>query len=98
MDNVPNLRPEQPEPIPANHLPPQNHLLRHAKRWITIIIGGSVLLLGIALLFLPGPAILVIPLGLAILAGELVWARRWLNKVKETLSWGKGEKRQEEEH
>ncbi len=77
-----------PEPVPANHPLPKNHLLRHAKRWITIIIGGSVLLLGLALLFLPGPAILVIPLGLAILAGELVWARRWLNKIKETLSLG----------
>lgn len=59
-----------------------NHLLRQAKRWITIVIGGSVLMLGIALIFLPGPAIIVIPLGLAILATELLWARRLMNKIK----------------
>jgi hypothetical protein len=31
---------------------------------------------------LPGPAFLVIPLGLAILATEFVWARHLLNKAK----------------
>ena len=46
-------------------------------------MGGSVLLLGIALLVLPGPAFLVIPAGLAILAMEFAWAERWKNRVKE---------------
>ncbi len=67
-----------------------NHLLRHAKRWIIIVIGFSVLLLGIALIFLPGPAILVIPLGLAILGTELLWARRLWKRIK-------GQKEEEEE-
>lgn len=40
------------------------------------------LVLGLALLVLPGPAFLVIPAGLAILATEFVWARRWLRKSK----------------
>ncbi len=34
------------------------------------------------MIVLPGPAVLVIPLGLGILASELVWARRILNKIK----------------
>ncbi|HEY3304186.1 MAG TPA: PGPGW domain-containing protein [Candidatus Binatia bacterium] len=56
--------------------------LRQAKRLIVIVVGFTVLLGGVAMLVLPGPAILVIPLGLAILATELVWARRLLNRVK----------------
>jgi uncharacterized protein (TIGR02611 family) len=61
------------------------YVLRHAKRVIVFVIGGTVLLFGFALLFLPGPAIVVIPLGLAILATEFVWAKRLLHKVKEKI-------------
>jgi tellurite resistance protein TerC len=46
------------------------------------VVGGTVLLIGLALLVLPGPAFLVIPLGLGILATEFVWARRLLRRVK----------------
>ena len=46
------------------------------------VIGGTVLVIGIVLLVLPGPAFVVIPLGLAILATEFVWAQRWLKKVR----------------
>ena len=46
------------------------------------IIGGTVLLLGIALIVLPGPAFLVIPAGLAILATEFAWAKIWIDKVR----------------
>jgi len=56
--------------------------LKQAKRLIVTVVGFTVLLGGVAMLVLPGPAILVIPLGLAILASEFVWARRLLNKVK----------------
>ena len=41
-----------------------------------LIGGGAVLLVGMALLVLPGPAFVVIPAGLAILATEFEWARR----------------------
>lgn len=34
------------------------------------------LLIGVALIVLPGPAIIVIPIGLGILASEFIWARR----------------------
>lgn len=72
----------QTEKIPPSE---PTSLLRKAKRWIKIVIGGTVLLLGISLIVLPGPAIIVIPLGLAILATELVWARQLLHKVKEKM-------------
>ena len=56
------------------------------RRIIASVVGGTVLLFGIILIVLPGPAILVIPLGLAILATEFVWARHLLNKAKGLLS------------
>lgn len=55
---------------------------RHAKRIAIALLGGTVLLLGVCLIVLPGPAILVIPAGLAILATEFAWARHWLKKAK----------------
>lgn len=51
-----------------------------AKRVIRVVVGFTVLFAGIALIVLPGPAVIVIPLGLAILAGEFVWARNLLSK------------------
>jgi uncharacterized protein (TIGR02611 family) len=57
--------------------------LPRVKKVIVAVIGGTVLLIGIALIVLPGPAFLVIPAGLAILATEFVWARRWLHKARE---------------
>jgi hypothetical protein len=56
--------------------------LRVARRIVIATIGGTVVLIGVAMLVLPGPAVVVIPLGLAILATEFVWARRWLRKLK----------------
>jgi len=59
--------------------------LKRAKRVIIAVVGFTVLLLGVAMIFLPGPAVLVVPIGLAILATEFVWARRLLKKVKARL-------------
>ena len=56
--------------------------LHQAQKLVVAVVGGSVVLVGIAMLVLPGPAILVIPLGLAILATEFLWARRWLKKAR----------------
>ena len=50
---------------------------------IVTVIGATVLLIGVALLVLPGPAFIVIPIGLAILATEYAWARNWLRKVRQ---------------
>ena len=46
-----------------------NGALRHTKRVIISVVGFTVLFIGIAMIVLPGPAFIVIPLGLAILAG-----------------------------
>ena len=57
--------------------------IRSAKRIIVIIFGFTILLMGIALLFLPGPGILIIILGLFILSAEYVWAKKLMNRVKD---------------
>ena len=46
------------------------------------MVGGTVVLVGICMLVLPGPGILVIPAGLAILSLEFAWARLWLRKMR----------------
>ena len=46
------------------------------RKLVYTIIGVTVLLIGLAMIVLPGPAIVVIPLGLAILGSEFAWARR----------------------
>jgi tellurite resistance protein TerC len=56
------------------------------------VIGSTVVLIGAALIFLPGPGLIVILLGLGILASEFVWARRVIERgrvfVKEsTARW-----------
>ena len=55
-----------------------------ARRIVVAVIGGSVLLIGIAMVVLPGPAIIVVPLGLGILGLEFAWARIWLRKLRAT--------------
>ena len=56
--------------------------LRTARRVVVGVIGTTVLTIGIAMIVLPGPAVAVIPIGLAILASEFVWARRWLARIR----------------
>ena len=58
---------------------------RHAKRLVKVVVGFTLLVIGIALIVLPGPAFVVIPVALAILAGEFVWARRLLRRVRKEI-------------
>ena len=60
--------------------------IKVVRRVIVSVVGATVLLIGVALLVLPGPAFIVIPIGLAILATEYAWARRWLKKVRRMAS------------
>jgi tellurite resistance protein TerC len=53
------------------------------RRTIVGVIGGTVLLIGLAMTVLPGPAFIVIPIGLAILATEFAWARHYLKKARD---------------
>jgi len=55
------------------------------KKTLVALVGGSLLLAGLAMLVLPGPAFVVIPAALAILALEFIWARRWLAWLREQL-------------
>lgn len=55
---------------------------RLARRIAVTLIGGTLLLIGLAMVVLPGPALVVIPAGLAILGLEFAWARRWLARVR----------------
>ena len=48
------------------------------KKILVAVAGGTLLIAGVAMIVLPGPAIVVIPTALAILAVEFLWARRWL--------------------
>lgn len=57
--------------------------IKIVRRVIVSVVGATVLLIGVALLVLPGPAFIVIPVGLAILATEYAWARRWLKRVRQ---------------
>ena len=58
-------------------------LIRTAKRVAVAVIGGTVVLIGLILIVLPGPAFVVIPAGLAILATEFAWAKWMLKRAKE---------------
>ncbi len=52
-----------------------------ALKWIRrigiAVVGFTVLCIGVCMIVLPGPAFIVIPAGLGILALEFAWARRW---------------------
>jgi tellurite resistance protein TerC len=55
---------------------------RAARRIAIAIMGTTVVLLGVAMLVLPGPGILTIILGLMLLGVEFAFARRWVERVK----------------
>src|ERR1700745_1116581 len=64
------------------------------RKVVYSVIGLTVLLLGIAMMVLPGPAIGFISLGLAFLESEYAWARRiirggrvFVEKAKRTRRW-----------
>jgi tellurite resistance protein TerC len=56
---------------------------RTARRIAVAVVGASVVVVGVAMLVLPGPAFIVIPAGLAILSIEFAFARRWLKHIRE---------------
>lgn len=68
---------------------------RIARRIAIALAGTTVLLIGIVMIVTPGPAIVFIPIGLAILGLEFAWARSWLRRVRESISANNAEKRSE---
>ncbi len=57
--------------------------LKQIRKLIVGIIGFTVLIIGILLIFIPGPALIVIPIGLGILATEFMWAKNLLTRFKD---------------
>jgi hypothetical protein len=64
-----------------------------ARKIVVAVIGGTIVLFGVALLFLPGPGSVVIPIGLLILASEFAWARWLLRRGKKVVREAKGKVR-----
>ena len=56
--------------------------LRGAKRLVKIVFALTLLIMGAAMLVLPGPGVLAITAALAVLSGEFIWARRLLDQIK----------------
>ncbi len=65
------------------HTPMQwvRFIARSGKRILVLLAGCCVLGAGVAMLALPGPGLLVIIVGLAILATEFAWAERMLDRA-----------------
>lgn len=72
-----------------------NKTYKVARRIAVTVVGSTILAVGIALIILPGPAIVVIPIGLAILSIEFAWARLWLKKVRRSISGQSADSRAE---
>ncbi len=63
------------------------HFTYKAGRRIVVAVAGvTVLLIGVVMIITPGPAFIVIPIGLAILSIEFAWARYWLQRLRTTIS------------
>ena len=58
------------------------HTVKQVRRVFLILAGFTLLLLGIVMIFTPGPGTPVILLGLGLLAAEFVWARRLMDRLK----------------
>lgn len=56
--------------------------LEQARRLFKILVGATLVLMGVVMLVTPGPGWLTIILGLAMLGAEFVWARRLLHHLK----------------
>ncbi len=60
--------------------------VKWVKRAAIAILGVVVLVIGIVMIVTPGPALVLIPAGLAILGLEFAWARRWLRRLRQRIS------------
>jgi len=61
---------------------------RALRRVVILVVGGAILLAGIAMIVLPGPAIVAIPAGLGVLSLEFEWAERWRHAAVERIRTG----------
>lgn len=63
----------------------RSFLQRNAKRIVVGVLGSAVLIAGfvLSLPLVPGPGLLIMAAGLAILASEFDWADRWMHRLRE---------------
>ena len=61
---------------------------RQIRRFVIAVLGMTLLLIGVALLALPGPGLLFIIASLAVLAIEFVWARQLLKRLRQAIPDG----------
>jgi len=72
-----------------------NITVRLARRIAVTVVGATILLLGLIMIVAPGPAVVVIPVGLTILGLEFAWARQWLRRLREGISANNSKRRGE---
>ena len=65
-------------------------LPRPLRKLIVGVIGVTVLLIGVAMIILPGPSFIVIPVGLAMLASEFAWARPAVRRARGMIAKARG--------
>lgn len=63
-------------------------------RALYIVVGFTVLILGLVMLVTPGPAFVVIPFGLALLSLEFAWAERLLDRALDKAEQAKAKARE----
>lgn len=57
-------------------------ILANGRRLAVLLVGLAILGAGLVMLVLPGPGILVVVAGLAVLATEFAWAERMLDRTR----------------
>ena len=57
--------------------------LKQIRRLVILLVGVTIVLIGVLMLFTPGPAIVVIPVGLGVLGLEFAWARLLLQRFRD---------------
>ena len=58
-------------------------IFRNGKRIAVTIVGGALLMFGLVMMVAPGPGVVLIVAGLAVLASEYVWAQRALHYARD---------------
>lgn len=76
--------PDQPDSDQPESRPVQvfRFILRSSKRIAVTAVGGVLVLAGLAMLVLPGPGLLVVVAGFAVLGTEYAWAAAALDRTK----------------
>ncbi len=64
-------------------------LARSSKRMVVVVVGAALLAVGAVMMVTPGPGLLAIIAGLAVLATEFAWAARLLDKAKDKAAQAK---------